>query len=59
MLAPSLISGVVDAFVTPGAIAAMVQTAEAPDIIGDEDAVTLEPLRTARRTSASATAIAA
>ena len=43
VLAPSLISGVVDAFVTPEAIAAMVQTAEAPDIIGDEDEVALEP----------------
>lgn len=35
VLAPSLVSGVVDAFVTPQAIAAMVQTAEAPDLIGD------------------------
>src|SRR5690606_712173 len=38
VLAPSLVSGVVDAFVTPQAIAAMVQTAEAPDLIGDEAA---------------------
>lgn len=31
MLAPVLVSGAVDAFVTPEAVAAMVQTAEAPD----------------------------
>jgi hypothetical protein len=31
MLAPVLVSGAVDAFVTPQAVAAMVQTAEAPD----------------------------
>lgn len=43
VLAPSLVSGVVDAFVTPQAIAAMVQTAEAPDIIGREGDVALEP----------------
>ncbi len=31
LLAPSLVSGAVDAFVTPGAIASMVRTAEAPN----------------------------
>ncbi len=43
VLAPSLLSGVVDAFVTPEALAAMVQTAEAPDLIGDDGDVVLEP----------------
>lgn len=43
VLAPSLVSGVVDAFVTPEAIAAMVQSAEAPDLIGDDGQVALEP----------------
>lgn len=42
VLAPALLSGVVDAFVTPEAIAAMVQTAEAPDLIGADGAPLLE-----------------
>lgn len=42
VLAPSLVSGVVDAFVTPEALAAMVQTAEAPDLIGEDGDVALE-----------------
>ena len=36
-LAPSLLSGVVDAFVTPEAIAVLVRTAEPPDLIGEDE----------------------
>ena len=35
MLAPTIVSGMVDVFVTPDAIVAMVQSAEAPDPVDD------------------------
>lgn len=43
VLVPSLVAGVVDAFVTPEAISAMVQTAEAPDLIGEGGRPALAP----------------
>ncbi|WP_339871242.1 DUF2939 domain-containing protein [uncultured Brevundimonas sp.] len=39
LLAPSLVSGMVDAFVTPGAIATMVRSARAPDPMHRPDQV--------------------